>query len=83
MPYANFFEHRRSGLLALLESIEEGDRDELDYISSKIYTDTRNDSVPIYDLSCFGAIMGLCHADWMEAEVSLLFMPFVYLPLTQ
>ncbi|CAD0089629.1 unnamed protein product [Aureobasidium mustum] len=78
MPYADFFEYRRSGLLALLERIEEGDRDELDYISSKIYTDTRNDSVPIYDLSCFGAIMSLCHADWMEAESGRLLTAHAY-----
>lgn len=83
MPFADFFQPRRSGLLALLSRIEKGDRDDLDYIDYEMMADTTDASLPIYDLSCSVAVMGLCHADWMEADVPLLFRSFCYLPLTQ
>ncbi|KAH0349173.1 hypothetical protein KCU81_g3073, partial [Aureobasidium melanogenum] len=72
MPFADFLKPRRSGLLALLRCIDEGDRDELHYISYDIMSDTRNASLPIYDLSCSAAVMGLCHANWLQAEGSRL-----------
>ncbi|KAG9602026.1 hypothetical protein KCU77_g2564, partial [Aureobasidium melanogenum] len=78
MPFADFSQSRRSGLLALLRCIEGGDRDELDYINFEVLSDTRNASVPIYDLSCSVAVMGLCHDDWMQAETGRLVVAYAY-----
>jgi hypothetical protein len=81
MPFADFFEPRRSGLLALLNRIEKEDRVYLDYVNYGVMSDTRNESLPIYDLSCFAAVMGLCHANWLQAEVIVLLVSSVGLPL--
>ncbi|KAG9655643.1 hypothetical protein KCU64_g6405, partial [Aureobasidium melanogenum] len=78
MPFADFSQSRRSGLLALLRCIEGGDRDELDYINFEVLSDTRNASGPIYDLSCSVAVMGLCHDDWMQAETGRLVVAHAY-----
>lgn len=83
MPFADFFQARRSGLLALLGRIEEGNRNDFDYINYEVMSDTRNASIPIYDLSCSVAVMGLCHADWVEAEVFVLSVWYIDLALTQ
>ncbi|KAG9657200.1 hypothetical protein KCU95_g10768, partial [Aureobasidium melanogenum] len=78
MPFADFFEPRRSGLLALLNRIDKEDRDYLDYVNYGVMSDTRNESLPIYDLSCFAAVMGLCHANWLQAEGGRLLTAHAY-----
>ncbi|KAG9521175.1 hypothetical protein KCU93_g7503, partial [Aureobasidium melanogenum] len=78
MPFADFFEPRRSGILTRLAYIDEGDRDDLNCICLMILAETRNASLPIYDLSCSVAVTGLCHADWMVAEMSRLIAAHAY-----
>ncbi|KAH0403563.1 hypothetical protein KCU89_g2009, partial [Aureobasidium melanogenum] len=78
MPFADFFEPRRSGILTRLAYIDEGDRDDLNCICLIILAESRNASLPIYDLSCSVAVMGLCHADWMVAEMSRLIAAHAY-----
>ncbi|KAG9565583.1 hypothetical protein KCU71_g5192, partial [Aureobasidium melanogenum] len=78
MPFADFSEPRRSGLLALLNRIDKEDRDYLDYVNYGVMSDTRNESLPIYDLCCSAAVMGLCHANWLQAEGGRLLTAHAY-----
>lgn len=82
MTYAEFFQLRREILLGLLRRIDEGDRDDLDNIEKEMTSHTRSASYPTYDLSCYVAVMSLCHANWLRAEVYVLMMSSVDLPLT-
>ncbi|KAH0152083.1 hypothetical protein KCU67_g9976, partial [Aureobasidium melanogenum] len=78
MTYAEFFQLRREILLGLLRRIDEGDRDDLDNIENEMTSHTRSASYPTYDLSCYVAVMSLCHANWLRAEGGRLLTAHAY-----
>ncbi|KAH0010628.1 hypothetical protein KCU78_g10290, partial [Aureobasidium melanogenum] len=78
MTYAEFFQLRREILLGLLRRIDEGDRDDLDNIENEMTSHTRSASYPTYDLSCYTAVMSLCHANWLRAEGGRLLTAHAY-----
>ncbi|KAH0191279.1 hypothetical protein KCU99_g6826, partial [Aureobasidium melanogenum] len=78
MTYAEFFQLRREILLGLLRRIDEGDRDDLDNIEKEMTSHTRSASYPTYDLSCYVAVMSLCHANWLRAEGGRLLTAHAY-----
>lgn len=82
MTYAEFFQLCREILLGLLRRIDGGDRNELDSVENEMLFHTRTASSPTYDLSCHAAVMSLCHSNWLRAEVFVLLILPVDLPLT-